>query len=85
MKLTTYPNPAVNNVTVEYTLEHNATAVNLVIFDRTGKKVSENNFSNQTAGTYKVNVDASKFAAGAYFYQLNVGGHNFTKQLVITK
>ncbi|MCX6295292.1 MAG: T9SS type A sorting domain-containing protein [Bacteroidetes bacterium] len=85
MKLTTYPNPAVNNVTVEYTLEKNASAVSLVIFDKSGRKISENNYSNQNAGTYTVKVDASKFAAGTYFYQLNAGGHNFTKQLVITK
>ena len=85
MKLTTYPNPAVNNVTVEYTLENNASDVQLVIFDRAGKKVVENSYSDQKAGTYKVNVDASKFASGTYFYQLKSGGHNFTKQLVITK
>lgn len=85
MKLTTYPNPAVNNVSVEYTLENASTGVSLVVFAPNGKKVIENVYGNQNAGTYKVNVDASNLAAGTYFYQLNAGGRHFTKQLVITK
>jgi hypothetical protein len=85
MKLTTYPNPAVNNVSVEYTLENASTGVSLVVFAPNGTKVIENVYGNQNAGTYKVNVDASNLAAGTYFYQLNAGGRHFTKQLVITK
>jgi hypothetical protein len=85
MKLTAYPNPAVNNVTVEYTLEKDANAVFLTVFDNSGKKVSENKLNSQSAGKHFVNIDASNLAAGTYFYKLNAGGHNFTKQLVITK
>ncbi len=85
MKLTTYPNPAVNNVVVEYTLEKNANAVSLVMFDKTGRKIVNNSYGSQNAGTYKVNIETSNLAAGTYFYQLNAGGHNFTKQIVITK
>jgi hypothetical protein len=85
MKLTTYPNPAVNNVTVEYTLEKDAKNVKLFVADAAGRKVFDNVYGAQAAGTYKVNIDASNLAAGTYFYQLNAGGHDFTKQLVITK
>ncbi|MGZ4157798.1 MAG: T9SS type A sorting domain-containing protein, partial [Bacteroidia bacterium] len=85
MKLTTYPNPAVNNVTIEYTLENNSPSVRLMVIDPLGHKIMENKYANQSAGTYKVNLDASGLAAGTYFYQLVAGGHNLTKQLVITK
>lgn len=85
MKLTTYPNPAVENVTVEYTLEQNSTGVSLVVFDQTGRKVVENRYNSQTAGNYKVTINASELAAGNYFYQLNANGHNFTKKFVVTK
>ncbi len=85
MKLTTYPNPAVNNVTVEYTLEKNATGVSITVLDATGHKVLENKYNEQSAGTYTVALDASNLAAGTYFYQLRASGHNVTKQLVITK
>lgn len=85
MKLTTYPNPAVNNVTVEYTLEKNSSGVSLTVLDAKGQKVLENKFNDQAAGTYSVKLDASNLAAGTYFYQLRAAGHNVTKQLVITK
>lgn len=85
MKLTTYPNPAVENVTVEYTLEQNSNGVSLVVFDQTGRKVVENKYNQQTAGTYKVSINAADLAAGNYFYQLNANGHNFTKKFVVTK
>jgi len=85
MKLTTYPNPATENVTFEYTLEKDASSVSLVVLDAAGHKIMNNNYNAQKAGAYKVNMDASNLAAGTYFYQLFVGGHNLTKQVVITK
>jgi hypothetical protein len=85
MKLTTYPNPAVEQVTIEYTLEQNANGVSLMIFDQSGRKVLENTYSQQNAGTYKATVNTSDLAAGTYFYQLRSNGHMFTKQFVVTK
>lgn len=85
MKLTTYPNPAVNNVTIEYTLEKDAKNVKLMIIDPQGKKIMDNSYGAQASGAHKVNFETSNLAAGTYFYQLNADGHDFTKQLVITK
>ena len=85
MKLTTYPNPTTQNVTIEYTLEKNASTVKLMVINSAGQSVINNTYNAQSAGTYKVNLDVTNLAAGTYFYQLNAGGHNFTKQLVITK
>ncbi len=85
MKLTTYPNPAVNNVTVEYTLEKDAKNVKLFVVDPAGRKIIDNSYGSQSAGTYKINLETSNLAAGTYYYQLNANGHDFTKLLVITK
>ncbi|MFL5765247.1 MAG: T9SS type A sorting domain-containing protein [Bacteroidia bacterium] len=85
IKMTTYPNPAVDNVTIEYTLQKDAKNVTMFIMDPNGRKIMNNAYIGQSAGTYKVNFDASKLAAGTYFYQVNADGHDFTKQLVITK
>ncbi len=85
MKLTTYPNPSVNNVTVEYELQKNAKNVRLFIIDPAGRKILDNSYGAQSAGSYKVNIETAGLAAGTYFYQLNADGHDFTKQLVITK
>ena len=85
MKLTTYPNPTTDHATIEYTLEKNSNGVSLVVFDQHGRKVVNNNYSNQSAGTYKVEVDAQNLAAGTYYYQLKANGSNFTKKFVVTK
>lgn len=85
MKLTTYPNPSVERATIEYTLEKNSDNVSLVVTDIKGRIISENNYSSQAAGSYKVNVETSDLAAGTYFYRLIADGHNFTKKLVVTK
>lgn len=85
MKLTTYPNPAVERATIEYTLEKNSNKVGLIVFDQKGRKVIEKGYNSQVAGTYKIDIETATLSAGTYFYQLNANGHNFTKQFVITK
>lgn len=85
MKLTTYPNPAVEKATIEYTLEKNANNVSVFVFDKSGRRILEKNFNTQNAGTYKVDVETANLSAGTYLYQLNANGRNFTKQFVVTK
>lgn len=85
MKLTTYPNPAADKATIEYTLEKDSKDVALTVFDQTGRKVLEKKYDNQSAGTYKEKVETINLASGVYFYQLKANGHMFTKKLAVTK
>lgn len=85
MKLTTFPNPAVNSTVIEYTLEENSKNVSIVVFDLTGRKLINNVYEEQNAGTYKVTLATENLAAGSYLYQLNANGHRFTKQFVVSK
>ncbi len=85
MKLSAYPNPTVDNVTIEYALDKAVNNVTLNVFNEAGQEVLVKSYSSQTAGVYKVNVETTEFAAGNYFYQLNANGYNFTKKFVVTK
>ncbi len=85
MKLTTYPNPSVDNAVIEYSLEKNSKNVALLIIDPSGKKIIENQYGNQPSGKYSVNIETTNLAAGTYFYQLRSNGQVFTKQFVVTK
>lgn len=85
MKLTTYPNPTVDKATIEYTLENASKDVAITVFDKSGRKVLVQNYDNQAAGTYKVDINASVLSSGTYFYQLIANGHSFAKQFVVTK
>ncbi|MDQ3047693.1 MAG: T9SS type A sorting domain-containing protein [Bacteroidota bacterium] len=85
MKLTTYPNPASVNSKIEYTLEKDSRNVSITVFDQAGRKVLENKYDEQSAGSYKVDVETINLASGTYFYQLRANGNNFTKKLVVAK
>lgn len=85
MKLTTYPNPAAEKTTIEYALEKDSKNVALVVYDQTGRKVLENKYDEQTAGTYKVELETVKLASGMYYYQLKANGTNLSKKFAVVK
>lgn len=85
MKLSAYPNPAADKAVISYTLEKNSSNVSLVVFDQTGRKVLENKYDEQAAGTYTVNVETINLSSGMYFYQLNANGKMFTKKINVAK
>lgn len=80
-----YPNPAQDEVSIEYTL---ATSGNVVITinDITGREVVKMNQGNQTANTSsRVNINTSNLSNGAYFYNVIVNGVKQTNKLIINK
>lgn len=80
-----YPNPTKDIATISYSLEKESNNVSLNVFDVRGQKVYGQEIGTQGAGDYKVNVDASSFAAGSYFYQLRANGQVITKEFIVTK
>ncbi len=85
MKLTTYPNPAVDKATIEYSLQRDSKNVAVIVYDQAGRKVFEKKFDEQTSGSYKVTVESINLASGMYFYQLKANGSFLTKKLEIIK
>ncbi len=79
------PNPFTNETTISYQLKTNAKNVSLVVYNVAGVKVFEQAQTSVSAGKYSVNVNASNFAPGAYFYSLIVDGSQVTKKMVITE
>lgn len=82
-----YPNPVMNtnNVEISFNMER-PSVVSLNLFDNIGNKVAtilDNHYA--TSGINAVNFDISNLNSGAYFYQLTVDGHTFTKKLMIAK
>lgn len=80
-----FPNPATTNATINYSLEKDSKNISLVVYDLTGKKVFNENYANQAAGNYSVNVNTENLAAGTYYYQVRANNSVLTKELVITK
>lgn len=78
------PNPFGDNAVINYELNE-AANVSVEFVDVSGKVVKTINNGTQEAGTYTLDVDASEFAEGVYFYTFTVGTEKVTKRMVITK
>ncbi len=71
--LQNYPNPFSQSTTIWYKTDRDA-AVQLVVFDMTGKEVARLNEGNQTKGTHSVEFHNSNLSQGIYFYTLTLDG-----------
>ena len=84
-----YPNPfnptTVINYSIPTTENHESSFVQLKIYDLIGREVATIVSSEQKAGNYKVQFDASKLSSGIYFYTLNTGDFKETKKMLFLK
>ncbi len=78
------PNPFGAQTIINYELNA-AAEVSVEFVDVSGKIVKTINNGVQSAGTYTIDLDASDFAEGVYFYSFNIGGEKVTKRMVVTK
>jgi hypothetical protein len=79
-----YPNPFNPNTNIQYTLMRTG-HVTLTVFDILGRKVATLVNQNQNAGDHTVNFNASRFASGVYFYQIEAGDFRNVKKMMLLK
>jgi len=79
-----YPNPFNPSTTISYSIPEES-LVSLKIYDVMGREVVELVSGRQTAGSYKVEFDASSLASGTYFYKLTAGDFISVKKMVLLK
>lgn len=86
MYLRIYPNPAANNVSIEYNVESH-TNVNITIYDGTGRFLATLFNSQQTSGysTYlwDLTVGGKKLNKGVYIIKLAINNNTITKKVII--
>jgi hypothetical protein len=75
-----YPNPATENITVNYSLEQSA-KVTYTIYDLTGKQVQSES-ANRFPGAQQQNIDVNNLQAGTYLLSVNVNGNVITKRFI---
>lgn len=79
-----YPNPMMNNATIEVRLtETQQTTID--VFNVVGQNVLSINKGALTAGEHKINFDSSELNAGIYFVSLTTETGKITKRVVINK
>ncbi len=79
-----YPNPFNPTTTIEYSLNKNSD-VKIIIYDILGKEINTLVNQKQVSGTYKLNLNASAFSSGTYFYSLILDGVTESKKMVLIK
>lgn len=79
-----YPNPFNPSTRISYALPEQA-AVNLSVFDVTGRLVKVLVDASQPAGSYNVNFDAATLPSGIYFYRLKTSQFSESRQMVLLR
>jgi len=83
-KLSIYPNPAVDNINLSYSLVTKS-AITIKIYDLNGKLVKLVNVMNKPSGNHIENINCSDLTRGTYIVQLITGSDSRTAKVVITK
>lgn len=78
--LQNFPNPLNNTTTITYELFKDAD-ISLTIYTLTGKKQTSILYSHQQIGEHSINVDASSWPSGIYFYKLESNGISMVKKM----
>ena len=71
ISVTNFPNPFSNSTTIRYELPADS-KVNITLFDPMGRTVAVLVDGAKTAGAHNYLLDASKLAAGIYYYKMTV-------------
>ena len=82
--LQNYPNPFNPTTVIRYQLEVNS-AVELKVFDLTGREVATLVNGRMSAGEHTASFDASGLSSGVYMYRLNAGGQVLTRRMLLIK
>ncbi len=79
-----YPNPFNPTTVISYQIP-NSEFVTLKIYNILGSEIATLVNNKQSAGTYKVNFDASNLTSGIYFYQIQAGEFTQVRKMLLLK
>lgn len=79
-----YPNPFNPSTTIRFDIPKN-TDVKIMVFDLTGRMISELIDISLQPGVYETNFNASNLASGIYYFRIEAGEFNDTKKMMLIK
>jgi hypothetical protein len=84
VRLTSYPNPARGQVTIDYTLPE-AEEVTLEVYDVLGRRVATLEKGRKEAGRHQVDLQAKRLSSGVYFGRLEAGEQARTQKITVVR
>jgi hypothetical protein len=79
-----YPNPTTQTTSVDITL-NNATELSYKVVDMAGKVMVQANKGMLSAGGHQITIDASTFASGMYYLNIQTAEGTTTKKIIVSK
>lgn len=79
-----YPNPATDRITASISLRE-ATQIESIIFDQSGRIISEIRPENYASGEHKISYMLDNYANGIYYLMIRAGEESFTRRVVISR
>ncbi|MBZ0182570.1 MAG: family 10 glycosylhydrolase [Melioribacteraceae bacterium] len=79
-----YPNPFNPTTSIEYSVP-SSEYVSLKVYDVLGNEVASLVNENKTAGSYRIDFNASTLSSGVYFYKITAGNYTETKKMMLIK
>lgn len=76
-----YPNPVINNLTVEYYLERSSD-VNISLYNTQGQLMKTINRPRQATGIHSEQVDFSSYTSGTYIISISTGYNVYSNKIV---
>jgi hypothetical protein len=79
-----YPNPFNPSTKIEFALPQRA-QTRIIVYDVLGREIETLVNEELQAGNYEINVDASNFTSGVYFYRIQAGNFVQTRKMIFMK
>ena len=81
-----YPNPFNSTTKIRFSVKGNNVNVKIIIYDISGKLISEIINQNFSSGTYETDFNSNNLTSGVYFYTLNINDKTIdTKKMLMIK
>jgi hypothetical protein len=77
-----YPNPATDNLTINYVIDGNANSARMDVYDVLGQQVASHVLNNSKG---KINLSVNNLNAGVYFYSIKLDEKAIKTERVIVK
>ena len=85
LKVSSFPNPAQEEITIQYTTDYASSSLSINIFDQTGRLVYQNDHNSSIANGNKFMINTANLANGKYYYSIQSDYSKITKSFVINK
>ena len=85
LKVSSFPNPVKNEITIQYTNENTSTSLSINIFDQTGRLVYQNDHIPTLSNSNSVKISTNSLSNGKYYYSIQSNYGKITKSFVINK